>query len=196
MLKVKYLVVALFGLSLSTVATAQMSPEEFLAGYQKCEDNNTSPTVYTNCLNKLMADKNGTTFTPLEETAPKPRASNATIINKCKSDWPADFEMQEHCQTKQYEALKKWNVVKDSTDSLLGPAVSKCNTDWPADYEMKFHCYEKQGEGLKALSTYFEGSTVQVQSIATQCVSKWTPDLEMAAYCTEKQVSAYNRLNP
>jgi len=196
MFKPKYLIAIMFGASLSSAASAQMSPEEFLAGYQNCQDTNTSPTVFTNCMNKLMADKEGKPFTPIEESAPKSQAVNPAIVNKCKSDWPADFEMQEHCQTKQYDALEKWNVVKDTTDSLLAPAVSKCDTDWPADFEMKFHCYEKQGEGLKALSTYFQGSSQKIQSIATQCVSKWNPDLEMAAYCTEKQVAAYKRLNP
>ena len=175
---------------------AQMSPEEFLAGYKNCQDTNTSPTVFTNCMNKLMADKEGKPFTPVQEIAPKPQVKNATVIAKCKGDWPTDFEMQEHCQTKQYEALKMWNLVKDTSDKLLGDSVAKCDGDWPNDYEMKYHCYEKQGEGLKALSAYFEGTSVQVQSIARKCVDKWSPDLEMAAYCSKKQISAYNRLNP
>lgn len=196
MFKLKYCVAALFGASICTTAVAQMSPEEFLAGYQNCQDTNTSPTVFTNCMNKLMADKEGKPFTPIEETAPKPQAVNPTVVAKCKGDWPSDFEMQEHCQTKQYEALKKWNVVKESTDKLLAQSVSKCDEDWPNDFEMKYHCYEKQGEGLKALSSYVQGSSDQIQSIATQCVNKWNPDLEMAAYCTEKQVAAYKRLNP
>lgn len=196
MLKLKYCVAALFGASICTTASAQMSPEEFLAGYQNCQDTNTSPTVFTNCMNKLMADKEGKPFTPIEETAPKPQVVNPTVVNKCKGDWPTDFEMQEHCQSKQYEALKKWNVVKGSTDKLLAQSVSKCDGDWPNDFEMKYHCYEKQGEGLKALSSYVQGSSDKIQSIATQCVSKWNPDLEMAAYCTEKQVAAYKRLNP
>lgn len=196
MLKLRYLVAATFGISLSNTALAQMSSEDFLAGYQNCQDTNTSPTVFTNCLNKLMADKEGKPFTPIEETAPKPQSINATVVSKCKGDWPEDFEMQEHCQVKQYEALKKWNLVKGTSDKLLGQSVAKCDEDWPNDFEMKFHCYEKQGEGLKALSAYFSDTSDQIQSIATACVSKWNPDLEMAAYCTEKQVSAYKRLNP
>lgn len=62
MLKLKYFAVALFGASLSTAALAQIPPEQFLTGYKNCQDTNTSPTVFTNCMNKLMADKVGTPF--------------------------------------------------------------------------------------------------------------------------------------
>ena len=140
MSRLNFFIIALFGASVPTIALAQMSPEDFLAGYKNCQDTNTSPTVFTNCMNKLMADKEGKPFTPITETAPKKPASNATVINKCKGEWPTDFEMQEHCQKKQYEALSKWEVVSKTNDELLGQAVAKCDGDWPNDFEMKYHC--------------------------------------------------------
>ncbi len=171
-----------------------LSPQEFLDGYEHCNNTNTSPTVFTNCLNKLMAKKNGTEFTPTAQTKTK-TPSNSTVVSKCRSEWGTDFEMQEYCQKNQYEALSKWNVVKDSEDGLLRGIVNKCTVDWPDDFVMKYDCYEKQGTGLKQMATYFDSDNTQHKTIATECVAKWDSDWVMSEYCTSNQIGAYNRLN-
>ncbi len=178
----------------TSYAQEKMTPQEFLDGYEHCNNTNTSPTVFTNCLNKLMAKKNGTEFTPIEQTETK-KPSNSIVVNKCKSEWGTDFEMQEYCQKNQYKALSKWNVVKDSKDGLLRGIINKCSTDWPDDFVMKFDCYEKQGTGLKQMSAYFDSDNIQLKTIATDCVAKWESDWVMSEYCTSNQISAFNRLN-
>ena len=80
------------------------------------------------------------------------------IAQRCREEWPDDFEMQAYCEEKQRKALAKLrqpnrtDVPEDVFLMIRKKAVEK----WPDDFEMQQHEEQNQLEAYKKL--YHSGS--------------------------------------
>lgn len=96
-------------------------------------------------------------------------ARAADIRSLCEEEWPADFRMQAHCQTKQSTAYWRWLEAADLAEKARADAASTAYN--------------------KAFVVAFDGCTKEWWRQDNKL------DFRMAVFCITKQMEAYDRLS-
>lgn len=74
------------------------------------------------------------------------------ISQKCKSEWPTDFQMQNYCTDKQRSAVraldqgKPFGVDREKFNIIR----VHCAEEWPQDFAMRLYCEGKQLKAIEA----------------------------------------------
>ena len=73
----------------------------------------------------------------------------------CEKEWPDDFRMQEYCQERQFDGVKKVLAYVEryqQSGNVVGTAILKnCDREWPEDFAMRAYCIERQEEAAERL---------------------------------------------
>ena len=87
----------------------------------------------------------------------------AVIRPHCRSEWPADFQMQRYCIDQQTEGVNDLAKLFESTsgNDELFAAFTQCVIDWTSvradgqtdvDFQMIAYCSEQQAEAYRQLT--------------------------------------------
>ncbi len=126
--------------------------------------------------------------------------AEATIREKCKTDWPEDYNMQLFCFKEQKRAVSrlKRGGPRNVPEDVFGRIRIKCCQDWPEDYNMRLYCEKEQIRGYRAVRR--QGAqdvpTKIVKRVKRKCARDWPDDHSMQRYCIEEQLEAWRELNP
>lgn len=75
----------------------------------------------------------------------------------CRTEWPNDFRMQEHCLKGQAAGMVQFKAVSDEIGKPLEKALETCTEEWTKDHipdwRMIGYCATKQADAYRALNS-------------------------------------------
>jgi hypothetical protein len=104
-----------------------------------------------------LKDDGTWTYAATADKAPAPAdeysGAEGVIKEKCKTEWPDDFQMREHCEKQQRSAVETLKPGKPAgvDGDTYSVVHKKCAKDWPDDYQMRAHCESQQFESWRRL---------------------------------------------
>lgn len=127
-----------------------------------------------------------------------PEDVKGRIKIKAATEWPGDFEMQQHTIEKQLVAYIELEEIKDkfNADEFVSSIIEFASSSWPDDYEMELHTFKNQFDAGVA---FFEYEAPDVPSeifeqIKLKAFSEWPDDHEMKLHTLEEQIEAWRNL--
>jgi hypothetical protein len=93
----------------------------------------------------------------LAQAAPFDTSADYLALAKehCRREWPADFQMQEHCFGGQVRGMAQFKAVSDDLGKAIEPALETCAEEWTRerlpDWQMIGHCAVTQAEAFRRL---------------------------------------------
>jgi len=114
------------------------------------------------------------------------------IMEKARSDWPDDYEMQNYQYDNQVDAYYKLKNLPN-TSNFHQEILSKAQSDWPDDYEMQLYQYNNQLEAYNEIQGLPNTDNYR-DEILLKARGDWPDDYEMQLYQYNKQLEAYLKI--